>query len=211
VPGRVEAAALLLQLDPPRWLVRHSAGVAEVATFLAGRAADAGHRVDRALVEAAALLHDVDKALPEPSSLPHGRGSAAWLARIGHPELGPAVEAHPVTSLLEPDLDLRSLGLEAAIVAYADKRVSQRLVSMRDRFAGWERRYPDAWTKGQTRVAWRHAQAIERRVCDAARVRPASVRRLRWVRRALGAAGSNAARPASRRRGVKLRATSDAG
>ena len=64
VPGRVDAAALLLSLDPPPWFVRHARAVAEVAGWLAARIDARGTPVDRRLVEAAALLHDADKALP---------------------------------------------------------------------------------------------------------------------------------------------------
>src|SRR5204863_4570636 len=64
VPGRVEAASLLLSLDPPAWFVRHARAVAEVAAWLAARIDARGTIVDRRLIEAAALLHDVDKVLP---------------------------------------------------------------------------------------------------------------------------------------------------
>jgi putative nucleotidyltransferase with HDIG domain len=189
VPDRVEAASLLLQVHPSRSLVSHSAGVAEVAAYLAARTVAAGRRVDRALVEAAALLHDIDKALgTERGALPHGEASAAWLTRMGHGELATAVAGHPVTRLVEPGFDARALDLETAIVAYADKRVRQRLISMRARFDRWERRHPDTWNAERSATAWRHAQAIERRVCDAAGIRPEGVRRLRWARHALAAA-----------------------
>ncbi len=59
VPGRVEAAELLLSLDPPTWFLRHARAVAEVAGWLGARIAAAGTTIDRRLVEAAALLHDV--------------------------------------------------------------------------------------------------------------------------------------------------------
>src|SRR5512141_3033687 len=90
VPGRVEAASLLLSLDPPAWFARHARAVAEVAAWLAARIDARGVTVDRRLVEAAALLHDADKALPadDPArGLPHGEGSGAWLTRQGHSEL----------------------------------------------------------------------------------------------------------------------------
>ena len=106
VPGRVEAASLLLSLDPPAWFVRHARAVAEVAAWLAARMEARGVAVDRRLVEAAALLHDADKALPvaDPAhGLPHGEGSAAWLTRVGHAELARAVAGHPVTRLLDSD------------------------------------------------------------------------------------------------------------
>ena len=58
--------------------------VAEVASFLAYRAAQAGLAVDRRLVETAALLHDIDKALPADHplrALGHGRAGRRLAAR----------------------------------------------------------------------------------------------------------------------------------
>jgi hypothetical protein len=58
------------------------------------------------------------------------------------------------------------------IVAYADKRAGQRLESMAERFASWERRYPPAETSRRARGSWTaetlaevqaRAEEIERR------------------------------------------------
>ncbi len=187
VPGRVEAASLLLSLDPPPWLVRHARAVAEVAGWLATRIEARGIAVDRRLVESAALLHDVDKTLPadDPArALPHGDGSAAWLTRVGHPELGRAVAAHPVTRLLDGDPYRRWASFasrEERIVAYADKRAGQRRESMDARFASWRRRYPTAWTDADFQAVRARAARLERDVCRAAGVTPAEVRRLAWT------------------------------
>ena len=192
VPGRVEAASILLGLDPPGWFVRHSAGVAEVASFLAARAAARGQRLDPRLAETAGLLHDVDKLLPagEPARrLAHGLGSAAWLREGGYAELAPAAAWHPVTRLLHgPADDLADAGLEAMIVAYADKRVDQRVVPMARRFDGWRRRYPGAWGGITGRRAYDRAARLERVVCEAAGIAPPAVRRRRWVGDAIAAA-----------------------
>ena len=191
VPGRIEAAALLLSLDPPPWFLRHSRAVAEIAGWLALRASRAGMEFDRRLVEAAALLHDVDKLLPadDPAAaLPHGEGSAAWLARHGHPELGAAVTAHPVTRLLgkpEPDAPWFA-SLEERIVAYADKRAGQGIGPMESRFASWRRRYPGHDESQEFALA--HARDLELEVCRAAGVKADDVCRLSWTGRALAAA-----------------------
>lgn len=198
VPGRVEAASLLLSLDPPTWARRHARAVAEVAAWLA-RAVGSG-RCDRGAVEAAALLHDVDKLLPpgdQARSLGHGWGSAAWLVAQGHPELAPLVADHPVTRLL---LDtwpvwLATAPIEALVVAYADKRAGQRLEPMAARFADWARRYgdEDGWPDEARQVAWQRATELEARVCQAASCRPADVRRLPWAAQAFGAASATGA------------------
>ena len=200
VPSRPAAAALLLSLDPPPWALAHARAVAEVAAWLA-RAIDArGTPVDRAVVEAAALLHDVDKLLPsdDPArALPHGEGSAAWLIRQGHPELAPSVAGHPVTRLVDGDTFGRWAAVasrEERIVAYADKRAGQRLESMDDRFASWRRRYPGTWDVATWRYVRERAARLESDVCRAAGVAPDEVRRLAWAGTALQGARAGAAR-----------------
>lgn len=199
VPGRVEAASLLLSLDPPPWFVQHARAVAEVAAFLAARIESAGIGVDRRLVETAALLHDVDKVLPadDPArGLAHGDGSAAWLTRHGHPELAPAVAGHPVTRLVDGEAHQRwtsVASLEERTVAYADRRAGQHLETIDERFASWRRRYPERVVDGR-REGWDEPtwQAVRERtgrleadVCRAAGIRAVDVRRLAWTGAAL--------------------------
>jgi hypothetical protein len=187
--------ALFRSFNPPPWLAAHSVAVAEVAAWLALRIAEAGDghgaaddRLDRRLVEAAALLHDMDKALPasDPARrLGHGWAGGRWLAEHGFPELEVAVASHPVTRLAD-DAEARrwwaGTTLEARIVAYADKRSGQRLEPLAERFASWRRRYPEH-EPGLQR-AWPDAVRLEVEICTLARARPEAVRRLPWVRAA---------------------------
>lgn len=198
VPSRVEACRLLLSLDPPSWLVRHCTVVAEIAAFLAARISHAerraGAHIDRARVEASALLHDLDKALPAEHSLRrlvHGRAGAAWLTEHDHGELASAVADHPVTRLTDERVFARwwqSASLEDRVVAYADKRALQALVPMDRRFADWQRRYPDS--EERQRLGRRRAEELEMQVCAAASIEPTDVRRLRWVASAMAVARS---------------------
>jgi putative nucleotidyltransferase with HDIG domain len=205
VPGRVDAAALLLSLDPPAWFLRHSQAVAEVASWLAERIELAGVPVDRTVVEAAALLHDVDKIVPPDDRarrLPHGEGSADWLSRQGHGELSRAVANHPVTKLVDAEAFGRWAAFasrEERVVAYADKRAGQRLESMDERFASWSRRYPDGpgsddapWSADLARDVRARADRLEAEVCRAADVTPADVGRAPWTAKALQAARERA-------------------
>jgi len=202
VPGRVAAASLLLSLDPEPWFLRHARAVAEIAAWLAARIEARGVAVDRRLVESAALLHDVDKALPSGDplrALPHGEGSAAWLTRLGHPELARAVAAHPVTRLRDGEGFRQWAAFasrEERVVAYADKRAGQRLESMDERFASWRHRYPptaggDApgpWNDATFAAIRARAARLEADVCRAAGVIPSEVRRLAWTGRAIAVA-----------------------
>jgi hypothetical protein len=196
IPSRRETAALLLSLDPQPWHLRHSRAVAEIAGWLAARAVANGGSLDRHLVESAALLHDVDKldlVKPQVAGLAHAEGSARWLAGRGYPELGPAIVGHPVTRLADAAWFrewFRTASPEALIVAYADKRAGQRLESMADRFASWQRRYPPAdraasgrgtWTAATFEDVRARAAELEQRVCELAAVTPEEVRRLAWT------------------------------
>ena len=197
IHSRSEAARLLRSLEPPEWFLRHACAVADVAAWLARRAAARGLDVDTVLVDTGALLHDVDKlpaagprsAADPRSHLRHGDGSAAWLEARGWGELAPVVRDHPVTRLADPGYEawVASASLEARIVAYADKRAGQRLEPMAERFASWHRRYPtgSGWDDDIVALVEVRARELERVVCAAADVDPAEVRRLRWSRRAL--------------------------
>lgn len=193
IPDRRSAAALLLELEPPPWALRHARAVAEIASWLAARIDARGTPVDRGLVEAAALLHDVDKLLPDDDparALAHGDGSAAWLTARGHPELARAVAGHPVTRLAD-ETRYRTWSAfasrEERIVAYADKRAGQRLETMAARFGSWARRYPGAWDRATAERVRARAERLEADVCRAAGVRPTEVRRLAWTGPALRA------------------------
>jgi HD superfamily phosphodiesterase len=203
VPNRRDTAALLLSLEPPAWHLRHARAVAETAAWLAWQAVSAGRSLDRRLVESAALLHDLDKLASvkrEVDGLPHGEGSAYWLARHGHAELAPVVVGHPVSRLADAawfEQWLETASPEALILAYADKRAGQRLESMAARFGSWERRYPPearagrargGWTLETLEAVWRRAETLELQVCELAGVTPDEVRRLAWTGRALRSA-----------------------
>lgn len=193
VPSRAEAAALLASLDPPGWFVTHTAAVADVAAFLAARLRARGHRLEPALVEAAALLHDVDKLLPGrvANGLPHGEAGAAWLAAQGMPELSAAVAGHPISTLADAHRAaawLARAGWEERLVAYADKRAGQSLQSLAERLDDMARRHPaHAASIDAARPA---AERLEALVCAAAGVAPAAVRGEAWAVQALAAAGT---------------------
>jgi putative nucleotidyltransferase with HDIG domain len=185
VPSREDAARILIELDPPDWLFTHSVAVAEVAAFLAERLRDRGHDLLPDLAETAALLHDVDKTPPLRDlrkRLGHGWAGAAWLTTRGHGELAAAVANHPATRLSDAAAFTRWLAdasWAAKVVAYADKRAEQDLVSMGERFATWQARHPErAELIARGRAL---AETLERQVCDAAAIAPASVERLAWV------------------------------
>ena len=149
--------------------------------------------MDRAVVEAAALLHDLDKALPGDDplrALGHGHAGARWLTERGYTELAAAVDSHPVGRLMEQPYDdwVRITTLEQRIVAYADKRAQRRVVTLDQRFARWRQKHPDM--DAELAAARVRAGSLEAEMCTLAGVTPADVRRRRWATAALRDAGA---------------------
>jgi putative nucleotidyltransferase with HDIG domain len=188
IPSRVEAVAVLRALEPRDKLFNHCAVVGEVAAFLAAAMTRRGVAVNGPLIEAAALLHDLDKALPaddELRPLGHGAAGAEWLRRHGYDELADAVAAHPVYVLGDAasyEAWPAATTFETRVVAYADKRAIQEVVSLDARFERWYGRYPDS---AMLPVAHERARELERDVCAAAGLAPEEVGRLSWVDAAL--------------------------
>jgi putative nucleotidyltransferase with HDIG domain len=184
VPSREDAARLLADLGAPAWLVRHSASVAEIATFLTERIRARGTLVNAGLVEAAALLHDIDKVLPaehELHALGHAAAGAEWLRRQGHPELAPAVAGHTATLLSDDERYRRwvtGASLEERIVAYADKRAEQDIVTIDERFAAWRARHPEH--ADSLALGLERALLLEEEVCRTAGIEPGDVSRTPW-------------------------------
>ena len=149
VPRRVEAASLLLSLDPPPWFVRHARAVAEVAALPRRRgwraAGIAGRSPARGVGGAPPRRRQDPAARPTRRVLPHGDGSAAWLTRpatLSCRARSPTTRSPAWSTARRTGAGRRSRSREERIVAYADKRAGQRLESMDARFASWRRRYP---------------------------------------------------------------------
>ena len=104
VPGRVEAASLLLSLDPPPWFVRHARAVAEVAGWLAARIEARGvdRRSPAGRVGGAAPRRRQGAPGRRSCARPPPRRRLGGLADPGRsPGAGPAGGGHPVTRLLD--------------------------------------------------------------------------------------------------------------
>jgi predicted hydrolase (HD superfamily) len=190
IPSRTEAAAILRGLAPNEKLLNHSAAVAEVCAFLCAALTRNGVALSSDLAEGAALLHDLDKALPTGDpyrTLGHGAGGAAWLRDHDLGELAEAVTSHPVWVLGRAESYeawAAGISLEARLVAYADKRAVQDLVSLHDRFERWNRRYPG---NPMEPIAHKRARRLEREICAAAGIGRDDVARLPWVDAAMQA------------------------
>jgi hypothetical protein len=100
----------------------------------------------------------------------------------GYRQLASAVGAHPLERLSEAGdyaTWSSSLGLAERIVAYADKRVGQRLMTVDDRLDDMARRYPEHAASIET--ARPVARDLEIDVCRACRIDPAEVARDAWA------------------------------
>ena len=191
VPTRDESAAILASLITKQKLINHLSATAEVCAFMCADLQKNGIEVKSDLAEGAALLHDIDKGLrlDDPyRALGHGAAGAQWLIDHGHEELADPVRDHPVTFIANADSYkgwAATQSLEAKLVAFADKRALQDIVSLEERFERWFKRYPDSPTEP---IAYERYQKLERDLCEMADVAPNKVKRLPWVEAALAVA-----------------------
>jgi hypothetical protein len=79
--------------------------------------------------------------------------------------------------------------IEERIVSYADKRATQRLVSLEQRFARWRRKHAEyAERLAEAQVM---AELLESSLCEAVGIDPDDVGRLHWVDDAMARAAAS--------------------
>jgi hypothetical protein len=122
--------------------------------------------------------------------LGHGKAGAKWLSDAGHPELARAIAAHPVMRLNDKTAAdwVSNAPIEERIVTYADKRATQRVVSLDKRFERWQRKHPQY--RKRLDAALLMAQQLEANLCETIGIKPGQVERLRWVDEALARAAA---------------------
>jgi len=81
--------------------------------------------------------------------------------------------------------------IEERIVTYADKRATQRVVSLEKRFERWQRKHPEY--RERLASALLMARLLESTLCEQIGIRPARVERLRWVEDAMARAEASGA------------------
>ena len=129
---------LLQEYNLPEGVIKHVTLVAKVARFLAEELKKKGVEVNVDLVENAALLHDIDKMLvKEKGIMFHAKISQQILKDKGLNEIAEIARKHIVSSVLEEETKPKTW--EEKIVFYADKRVSDKIISIDDRLSEWEK------------------------------------------------------------------------
>ncbi len=165
--------AVLDKYKVPDDVVLHSLAVRDVALFLADRLIAAGEEVDRAVVEAAALLHDADKgslARTRFPGLPHGQGSAKIAEAEGFAEAAAPCVRHATHAPLRPEM--RPTSWEEKLLWYADKSTSYRYLGLERRL--WEFEPPAP--AGTVARVMPHALEMEREIFRAPTLAPAGIR-----------------------------------
>jgi uncharacterized protein len=130
IPEHEDCLRMLAEMQMPDHIRAHSELVCRVALLLADGLLSAGVDLNRALVDASALLHDITKPRSFNTGENHSRTGGEYLTGLGYPEVGHIIRQHVILDAYfknsSPD--------EAEIVNYADKRVlHDRIVSLDNR------------------------------------------------------------------------------
>ena len=134
IPSREWTLGLMHEKSMPPHIIRHSKTVRLAAVCVAALLKKAGFRIDRRLVDRAALLHDICKAESLLKGGDHALMGRRLMEKLGYPRIGEIVGQHIRLESLEVN--------EAMVVNYADKRIMHdRVVSLQKRFIDLMDRY----------------------------------------------------------------------
>jgi putative nucleotidyltransferase with HDIG domain len=154
-------------------IVAHSLQVCRVALYLVDRLSERGISLDRAMVQAAALLHDITKTRSFQTGEMHTETGAELLRERGFFDVGEIVRQHVRLDTYfgseTPD--------EAEIVNYADKRVlHDEIVPMADRMGYILERYGQRTDLGShLEWLWKKSEEMERRIFSALSFGPEAI------------------------------------
>lgn len=138
-PDEAVCHDILSWAHTPYHVVRHAQAVAEIAVWIADGLSKAGHRLNRELVQAGALLHDVLRLEPM-----HALAGAVLLEEMGRCELAAVVREH-----MNLSAEAASALDERAVVFLADKLVREtELVSLTERYRPALRRFAQGTVAG---------------------------------------------------------------
>lgn len=139
-PNFGQSIELLRKYQIPEGIVRHSILVYLVADYMSASLMNSGVVIDRKLVNSAALLHDIGKS---PRGLGcgnshHGKIGGEIVIGEGFPQLKDPIIKHVVGKLRENNWE----SWEEKIVYYADKLVTDRVITVDERMDDLIVRYP---------------------------------------------------------------------
>ncbi len=164
IPSRKICYQLIKEMKMLDHIAAHSEQVCRVALCLVAHMNNRSDRLNRNLVQAAALLHDITKTRSFDTGEDHALTGEQFLAERGYPEVGHIVGQHvrleayfngPV-----PD--------EAQIINYADKRVlHDEVVSLERRMAYIVERYGKGpGLEERIQWLWKQSRRLEERLFE---------------------------------------------
>lgn len=164
IPSRKICYQLIKEMKMFDHIAAHSEQVCRVALCLVAHMNNRSDRLNRNLVQAAALLHDITKTRSFDTGEDHALTGEQFLAERGYPEVGHIVGQHvrleayfngPV-----PD--------EAQIINYADKRVlHDEVVSLERRMAYIVERYGKGpGLEERIQWLWKQSRRLEERLFE---------------------------------------------
>ncbi len=176
LPTVTQCRRLMEEMQMPAHIVAHSLQVARVARWLRNKLGDRLPRLDRDLIEAAALLHDITKARSFTTGEDHAATGEVFLAELGFAEVGRVVAWHVKLEGFDPLAPISA----AEVVNYADKRVlHDRIVPLDQRMAYILERYGGTDARRQ-RIAslWQETRVLEAKLFGGLDCGPDAIDRL---------------------------------
>ncbi len=152
-----DAWRILLEANPPAWVLRHSAAVARLAVAMARLARQQGHPIDIEIVHAGAILHDVGRSITQDvrhaslgaDLLREHHNIEANLTAIVERHTGGGIDAQEARKLGLPERNYIPHTLEEKLVCHADNLYAgdKRVTMEHQREKYLARDLASAWTR----------------------------------------------------------------
>ncbi len=164
IPSTAACLRLQQRMHMPLHIQNHCRQVYRVSLALANGCHGNGHRLNHALIRAAALLHDITKNRSFVTGENHAATGEKLLRELGFASVGAIVGQH-VKLRSGPDTPAITA---AHIVNYADKRVlHDRIVSLDERMRYILKRYGHKpWQQQRLHAIWQETIDLETRIWE---------------------------------------------
>jgi putative nucleotidyltransferase with HDIG domain len=162
IPSKRQCFELFRDMRMLDHIVAHSLQVCRVALLIADRLEEGPLRLNRDLIQAAALLHDITKTRSFTTGENHAQSGEGLLGELGFPEVGYIVGRHVRLDRYDAGQPIA----EVEVVNYADKRVlHDRVVSLEERMAYILERYGrEADFRQRLQWLWEQTRLLEERL-----------------------------------------------
>jgi putative nucleotidyltransferase with HDIG domain len=170
IPNRQQCLILWDKFKLPSEKRIHVEEVTKLALYLASKFViyNSKLRINKDLIQAAAMLHDIDKNIKPKEEERHPDTAVRVLNELGLPEVAETVKKHPLHAILDPKIMPQTW--EEKIVYLADKMTKYEIIGVDHRFGLWYKENLSQNTVTVLKQAYPQVKKLEAEIYSACKI-----------------------------------------